>query len=840
MLGAIRLLNLRRLARQPLRTGLAILAVAAGSSLLVGLLITIRSVNGSIDDYEHRLAGPTPLRVIGPMAWAGLDERVTDVVRATPGVAAAIPITQAVTIAETASGHDTYLVALGIDCSIEAVIGKVGCSPAGIASADANTPPFISRALARSLGPNAVIRSDAGRMALTNAPPLAQLDTINHGRVAVFALPTAQARFHRVGRLDAIYVQPAPGANVAELRHRLAARVGSWNTVLGASDPTPGPNLFALFGPLLGLIGLLALGIGGLLVFNIVTLSLTERRRELALGSALGATRRLVVTGVLAEAAVIGAVGGIAGAVFGIAVAHQVIAAIGKSISQVSGITLTVHRGGPTPLIGVIVGVAVAAIASFVPARRATRVDVSAELQGRAHIEETSARRGAWRVLIALAAFAIGLAMCTVSARGGGIERWQGIVGELGLLLAVLGGLLAVGLGTPLVASVLPRLTERLTGVTRLATTDAARQSTRTTAIALAIGGSLGLAGVLASLIPAVHDGTVQFVKGEVMQSVWVSGLPFNNAAAIDAKVSPQVAAALEQLPGASGMARSIFIYLVGHGQPVAIAANEQMTGNEFTVLSGSNASEAFARNEVVVGPALACSMHLRRGSTLRLPTPTGWTTLKVGGVIGYPNANGFAVLMPIDRLEANWGAVDGETLFVRPAPGLDVNTLARRIERAHLDPDLHAYTPAQVVDGFSRDIDDQMRPFWVLQQSLLLVALIATASTLLLAGVQRRRQLGVLAAVGMPPLDLGRLALAEAALVGLLAGALGIVASLGIFEALREIAIVFIGIHAPFRVNLPLDVLYLGLALVTVLIGAALPAWRTSRLEVVDALRYE
>src|SRR6202008_3933723 len=98
-------------------------------------MITSRSISGSIRDYGRSVGGPAPLRVVGPLAWGGLDESVLGPVRETPGVAAAVPIMQAGTIAQTAEGAETTIVALGVDCSIEALVGKIGCSPADIARA---------------------------------------------------------------------------------------------------------------------------------------------------------------------------------------------------------------------------------------------------------------------------------------------------------------------------------------------------------------------------------------------------------------------------------------------------------------------------------------------------------------------------------------------------------------------------------------------------------------------------------------------------------------------------------------------------------------------------------
>ena len=114
---AIGLLNLRRLRQQPLRVLLAVVAIAAGTALLVGVLIDRTSVQQSFGEFVDQRAGKAQLEVHGPGGPAGLDERVLPKVRAVDGVAAAAPVVQAVTIVEDAKGTEHYVAAFGVDWS---------------------------------------------------------------------------------------------------------------------------------------------------------------------------------------------------------------------------------------------------------------------------------------------------------------------------------------------------------------------------------------------------------------------------------------------------------------------------------------------------------------------------------------------------------------------------------------------------------------------------------------------------------------------------------------------------------------------------------------------------
>ena len=119
-------------------------------------------------------------------------------------------------------------------------------------------------------------------------------------------------------------------------------------------------------------------------------------------------------------------------------------------------------------------------------------------------------------------------------------------------------------------------------------------------------------------------------------------------------------------------------------------------------------------------------------------------------------------------------------------------------------------------------------------------MAFIAVVSTLLLVGVQRRRELGLLAAVGMEPAELSGMVLVEGLTVGFVGSVLSSVAAVGMYTAFNLTTPLVIGFKNPWRLEPTSLVVWVPVALATVLAAAALPAWRTSRVQVVEALQYE
>jgi putative ABC transport system permease protein len=124
-----------------------------------------------------------------------------------------------------------------------------------------------------------------------------------------------------------------------------------------------------------------------------------------------------------------------------------------------------------------------------------------------------------------------------------------------------------------------------------------------------------------------------------------------------------------------------------------------------------------------------------------------------------------------------------------------------------------------------------------------LLVAAIGIANTMVMAVLERTREIGIMKAVGARPRDIRALFLGEAALVGIFGGIIGL--ALGL--AGGKVIEVIIRQQNPrlnppdiFVVDLTLALSALGLALLVSLVAGFLPSRRAMRMSALSALRYE
>lgn len=836
---AIRVLALRRLRLQPLRAIIAALTVGAGVSLAVSVVVVLGSLDQSVLESGRALAGPTPLRVIGATARGGIDEGLVSKVEGVDGVAAAVPLVQAITLAERADGHDVPVVALGYDCRVEALFGSFGCDPAALA-ASVNTPPVLAPTLRTELGADGQLRTDTGRVSLTGGSTLAQLDGISGGHVVAMPLPQAQALFARVGVIDVIYVQVKPGVDVSAVRARLTAVVGPNNGVLGATDPPPIVGIIRVaFVPLFSIIALLTLGIGSVLVHNTITLSLEERRRQLAIVSALGGTAKVLVGGTVLEAGVLGLVGGAVGALGGVAIAHPIASSLNDFTEKSAGFPLKVHVTLSALVLALLLGVVVSCFSAIRPGRRTLRMDVAAELSNRDLRDEAKAAVSAPRLVMLLALVVFGMGLCVLSQSKGALEPWQAALAPVAFLVTFLTLTLVVAAFAPHLLRMLKRGADRGGAPGRLALANLIREPRRTGVMAVALGFAIGVAFMTASFNQSVKKGVTESLTRN-LHGVSVSTLDPDNTINIDAKLTPTILQGLATLPGVASIERGSTIS-VGHdaAKLLCVSAFENPFLNAH-LIQGSKDRTQFDAGQVLIGPGLARTTGARGGSTVHVDTPKGVVDLTVLGVVQDGNCGGQNILMAYPLLLQLYGPQPPDNVNVIPIAGVSSVQLASTIRAANLDPKLQVLTAPQLANKIADGVSQQLQSFWALQRGLLVMAFVAVLSTFLLVGIQRQRELGLLAAVGMQPSELARMVLVEAVLVTIAGAILGLAVSVVGYAALLLITPVVIGFRDPFALDLGSAVIYSAVALVVALLAAAWPAWRTSKVEVLTALAYE
>ncbi len=271
--------------------------------------------------------------------------------------------------------------------------------------------------------------------------------------------------------------------------------------------------------------------------------------------------------------------------------------------------------------------------------------------------------------------------------------------------------------------------------------------------------------------------------------------------------------------------------------QPVVINAllpSRVVSFYQVEPVSGTYITDT-TNDSIAVGVQAAKVLGIQAGDSVTIGVSSGTHSLKVLGVFttfGTVDDYDINMALPLaQRLFDKQGKISAVIMKLHDKSTADM--VKSRIESAH--PDLVVKTQDQYVADFSQ-------PIRVLQGSIALVSGLAVAAgvfgvsnTMLMAVVERRREIGIMKAIGTGTGQVLATFLQEALVLGAAGGAAGIL--LGLLAANVLTVPSLIGITITLDVPFHLIAEAFAIALATALLGGVYPAARAARLRVADAL---
>jgi putative ABC transport system permease protein len=835
-LGVVRIINLRAIRRHTLRALLAALSLGGGVAVVVAVLIESTSVSTAVDDVGYRIAGPAPLRIVGAATRGGIDPSTIDAAREVPGVAATVPVIRAVTVLRS-GGHDTFVLALGIDCSAQWIIDPKVCQPGQ------REPPVMaaSASLVASLGPTAKLATDVGDMSIPALQPISDLDSVNSGRVVVLPLSIAKAQFARANNVDIVYVQLADNASPSEVRARLADRLGPGLRVLTRDEPARGFDVNTVLLPLLGIFALVAVGVGVILIAQITRMSVEERRREIAIAAALGASPLTAVSGFLFEAALLGVLGSVIGIALGIVIAHPVVAAASELTQQFLGVNVPVVITSGVIAIGLVTGVLLAVLAAILPSLSASKTAIATELSGRA-AQDSAKPGGIWPKALGLVVLGFGgVAAATLATASGGLQPWQAIVTDAAVVVAVVGLLSAAAyLSAQAITSVKTRPHRTHSATLAVALSGLRANGSRTTAIAGAVAVPVAVAVLLSGFLVAINRGVADVARAQSTDRLVLTTTQFTDFGSMDAKFSPDTMAKLANVPGVDRVERLAEIETTLPNGSLAFVRAEDRPTFPFPVLAGQPPQQSVDTNQLIVGGILARQNGIRVGDTLLLGSGPRATKVAVGTILATPEVGGRRIQMSYRLAEQIFGPQPAGLVFLAPAAGSSVQRLGEEIGSRGFNQPVTTADAAGYENAVASGEARFLAPLNTLKYGLLAIAFISVSATLLLTGMRRRREIALIQALGATRGKVFAVTTVEAIIASAVGATFSAALSVAILEAVRRAAIVNVGSDSPLVFPLSEALLYAALAVTAAILAALIPAWRSTQTAPSTALRDE
>jgi putative ABC transport system permease protein len=249
----------------------------------------------------------------------------------------------------------------------------------------------------------------------------------------------------------------------------------------------------------------------------------------------------------------------------------------------------------------------------------------------------------------------------------------------------------------------------------------------------------------------------------------------------------------------------------------------------------------------LVVNGALAARLpNVRVGSTVTLQMGPGVGEWRLVGIVREPFSPP-AAYVPRSFFEVHGGhagMANTARLAVADASEGALRSVEAKLDAALLEEGVHAQSCTSKADsrfGFDQHMLMIYVFLAVVSGVLALVGGLGIATTTSLEVMERRREMGVLRAIGAAPATVWRLVVVEASVVGIASFALAALLAWPISEATGNVVV-----RAMTSTSLDFEVDPLGLAIAlvaTVALAAAasfVPAWRASRRPVREAIGYE
>jgi putative ABC transport system permease protein len=829
-----------------------VVGVALGVAVLFAGLSASAAMDAAADRTAADILGRADLRVTA-FDEAGLSGATLEAIRATPGVASAAPGLERRTYlgpSATSSGLAPAVTVVGVDPGVETTLHDWPLAAGAALTAEDEPSALISERLAGDdrlgigstvsiLGSGAPVSYRVIGILSGDGPPTG---ADSGGRTIVVPLRTAQAVFETPG-LSRVDVGLQPGTDTATavraFESRLLAEpyVVTTRADLAASLRASTADVSATT----ALIAAVALFAGAFLIVNTLSMTVSERTREVGLLRAAGATRGQIRRFVFAGAIVIGLLGSALGVALGALLAILLVAVLGS----VGGVRAVAPGLAVVPAaIAVAVGVLITLAAAIEPARRAARISPVEALRSGPSVASGRSTSSWWLVAVFLLVAVVGLIVwpgTSVAAEGAGATGAVRALGVYGLLLVVM---LLLPVLVPALARIgglpfrLPlRVEERLARSTLIRDRGRAALTLGPLTIGLALVVALG--AVAGAARTAASDWVADVVPGDLLVT---SIRP----------IGPDegVAAELAAVPGV-GRVSPIAAFRVAVGgsavDAAAVVGSDLLADGRLRFVAGDRAAAltAIDRGGAAILPkALADRLGLRVGDTLAVTDAAGGARpLQVAGIAErtLPGTGGEAVLVGWPEATGHLGVAGADAFAVRLDP--TASTEARASTLATLTATAEqAALEVVAVDHVTGAIDDALTRVFGLFDVLALVAVVVAAlgiaNTLTMNVVERVREIGILRATGMTRRQVWRSVVVEAGVVGVAGGLLGVVLGIGIGVLLS----VFAGVPADAGVTVPWPTIaiafVLGIALS--MLAAAYPARLAARISIPAAVAYE
>lgn len=683
-----------------------------------------------------------------------------------------------------------------------------------------------------ALGDEVTVNADSGSRVFTLVGIVEYDDIISPGNAtwALFDGKTAEEFIAKPGFIDAVLVLGDSSVSADQLVQRLAdtldpevaeALTSAEITAQTQSEIEKSLSFLTIF---LSIFSFIALGVGMFVIYNVFSITAAQRQRENALLRALGANRRQITWSMMIEALVIGLFGSGVGLLGGVGLAAGIKRLLDAFDYVIPARGLAIEPR--TVVVTLLAGTLASLLAALGPAIGAGRVPPVAAMSDAVLERVGSVRR---RVVWAVISAVIGVGSIVNVMMGGDAVLLA--VGVVGLFAAVL--LLGPVMARP-IARVIGAPVQRARGVTGTMARGNVQRNPRRTArtaapvligVALVTGASVFAASIKEQIrdtvgstfigdyvVNSTNGGSVSFGQefvdqlNEVPEVGVASGLGFafgvadaEGKAASGAVVNPATAQGLVNLVFVQGTMSDL--------TPAGILISEGEAKDRAVGIGGEVVLRVDGADLALTVQGIYESSDFIPARTYHRDTFVDTSIVTPAGIVSLTRAAGVS--------DSQFRAAVGTVV-----EAYGIGTLQDKRE---------------FIDSRADIVDRSLAFIYGLLLLSIMIATFGIVITLLLAVYERRRETGLLRAVGMTRAQVRTTVRWESVITSLYGAAVGVLMGL----VLGYVIIVSLRDQGLTEYTIPVAsiVWIMGLAFTAGVVAAVVPAWRATRLDILRAI---
>ncbi len=850
-------LALRPLVERPLRTALALLGIACGTALYVAIAIINVATIDYFADSVSSLGGGANVSVSGDAT--GFPEETLERVEKVPGVDRVVPVVQA----RARAGKDQMqgVVVLGVDMLRESAVRKYETADANVLDDPLEFLNQVDSVL--------VTRAFADEHHLTIGAPL-ELTTASGpqrfvvrgilgatgaakafgGRVVFMDIDAARVSFGKEGRTDRLDVLAKKGADDATLARSIEKELGAPFYVERPSDQAEAfRKMIASYQAVLASLGQLSLVVAIFLVANTMAMNVSERRKEIGVLRAIGATRLLVLGSFLLMSAVIGVSGAALALPLGRGLASVLVGVVSRSVALTYATPIDVsalHLSGHIVTVALVAGLLAALAGGVVPAYRASTVPCVEALRPK---DVDVAPRFELRVVLARLLGVLLLAYVALAMKLD-IDWRAPWLHDSTLVVAYIGGALLAPWLSSLVLGMLKRIFARTKSPALHLALASLTSSPRRVMGGTTLSAALVLVLLLTTTQASVKHTVASTTERMLVADVWVSQKGMFLTGDDSEAMREDLANDLNRVPGVDiarfGGVRGLRTIKLRHADSsVLLKAWDRPPNDRAPIVMLEGEADALfdaAEPTVFISENFASHHQKRRGESLVLDTKAGPMTFAIAGVVVDFGSPAGTIYLSRETYKRLWRDSLVTVFYAYVEQGVDPKAVRDRIDQGIARRHGLVTSVTEDVRTLSQQVlDDAFAYTRAIEIAALVVGLLALVSTVLVGVLERKRELGMLRAIGMSARQLASMIAFEMAFLGVSSGVASLV--LGGY-----MAHVWLGNAFAHDVGWPIDVHVPLLAVLGTLAAGGLVgivaggfgAERVRRIELAAALAYE